>query len=80
MMNKVKEELKGMENLGVKAPIKEATEWCSGVVVVPKPNGKIRICVELTHLNNNVCRERHILPAVDETLAKLPCATVFSKL
>ncbi len=80
MMNKVKEELKGMENLGVKAPIKEATEWCSGVVVVPKPNGKIRICVELTHLNNNVCRERHILPAVDETLAKLPGATVFSKL
>ncbi len=80
MMNKVKEELKRMEDLGVIAPIEEATEWCSGMVVVPKPNGKIRICVDLTHLNNNVCRERHILPAVDETLAKLPGATVFSKL
>ncbi len=69
-----------MEDLGVIAPIEEVTEWCSGMVVVPKPNGKIRICVDLTHLNDNVCRERHIIPAVDEKLVKLPGTTVFSKL
>lgn len=50
------------------------------MVVVPKPNGKIRICVDLTRLNENVCRERHILPAVVETLAKLAGARIFSKL
>ena len=69
-----------MEEMGVISPIEEATEWCSGMVVVPKPNGKIRICVDLTRLNENVCRERHILPAVDETLAKLAGARIFSKL
>ena len=77
---KVQEVLKRMEEMGVISPIEEATEWCSGMVVVPKPNGKIRICVDLTRLNENVCRERHILPAVDETLAKLAGARIFSKL
>jgi len=38
-------------------------------------------CVDLTKLNKNFCRERHILPSVDDnTLAKLSEATIFSKL
>ena len=34
----------------------------------------------MTKLNQNVCRERHILPSVDYTLAQLSNATVFTKL
>lgn len=60
-----------MVTLGVIAPIDEPTEWSAGIVVVLKPNGTIRICVDLNHLNDYVCCERLILPAVDETLAKL---------
>ena len=60
--------------------VQEPTEWCSGIVVVPKPNGQVRICVDLTKLNKSVCRERHILPSVEETLAQLGNAKVFSKL
>ena len=56
------------------------TEWCAGMVVVPKPNNMVRICVDLTHLNKSVCRERHPLPAVKQTLAQLAGARVFSKL
>ena len=51
-----------------------------GMVVVPKPNKKVRICVDLTRLNQSVCRERHPLPAVEQTLAQLAGARVFSKL
>ena len=50
------------------------------MVVVSKANGKVRICVDLTRLNDSVCRERHPLPAVDQTLAQLAGARVFSKL
>ena len=50
------------------------------MVVVPKPGGKVRICVDLTKLNANVCRERHILPSVENTLAQLGGAKHFSKL
>ena len=50
------------------------------MVVVPKLNGKVRICVDLTRLNESVKRERHPLPAVDQTLAQLAGANVFTKL
>ena len=50
------------------------------MVVVPKSNGKVRICVDFTKLNENVCRELPMLPTVDETLSKLSGAKVFSKL
>ena len=69
-----------MEDLGVISKVKELTEWCAGMVVVPKANGKVRICVDLTKLNESVCRERHILPSVEQTLAQIGGAKVFSKL
>ena len=50
------------------------------MVVVPKKNGAIRICVDLKPLNENVLREVHPLPKVDDTLAQLAGAQVFSKL
>ena len=80
LLPKVKEELERMTKLGVISKVTEPTEWCAGMVVVPKPGGKVRICVDLTKLNANVCRERHILPSVESTLAQLGGAKHFSKL
>ena len=50
------------------------------MVVVPKPSGDVRICVDLKPLNDSVLREVHPLPKVDQTLAQLAGAAVFSKL
>ena len=80
LLPKVKAELQRMEDLGVISKVKEPTEWCAGMVVVPKANGKVRICVDLTKLNESVCRERHILPSVEQTLAQIGGAKIFSKL
>ena len=66
--------------MGVIEKVDEATEWCSGMVVVLKPNSSVRICVDLTKLNKSVKRERHILPSVEQTLAQIGGAKVFSKL
>ena len=71
LMPKVKLELERMERLGVITKINEPTDWCAGMVVVPKQNGKVRICVDLTKLYESVCRERHILPSVEQTLAQI---------
>ena len=79
-MPKVKQELERMQSLGVITEITEATEWCAGMVVVPKANGQVRICVDLTKLNENVCGERHILPSVEQVLAQIGDAKHFSKL
>ena len=47
------------KDLGVIRPVHEATEWCAGMVVVPKADGKICIGVDFTKLNESVCRELH---------------------
>ena len=80
LLPKVEAELTRMQELGVIEKVDQATEWCSGMVVVPKPNGKVRICVDLTKLNVSICRERHILPSVEQTLAQIGGAKVFTKL
>ncbi|KAK7930380.1 hypothetical protein WMY93_006775 [Mugilogobius chulae] len=77
----VKTELHRMEEMGVISKVTNPTEWCSGIVVIPRPAKKPpRLCVDLTPLNTAVKRERHILPAVDQTLAMMKDAKVFSKL
>ena len=69
-----------MEAMEVISRVEEPTEWCAGMVVVPKPKGKVRICVDLTQLNPSVCRECHPLPVVEQTLTQIAGAQVFSKL
>ena len=69
-----------MEQMGVVSPVRELTEWCSGMVVVPKADGSVRICVDLTRLNQSVRLEHHPLPAVEQALAQLAEARVFSNI
>ncbi|VDI44150.1 Hypothetical predicted protein [Mytilus galloprovincialis] len=54
LMDKVKAELTRMEKLGVISKVDEPTEWCAGMVVVPKSNGDVRICIDFTKLNESV--------------------------
>ena len=69
-----------MEQMQIISQVDEPTEWCAGMVAVPKGKGKVRICVDLTKLNENILREFHPLPSIDHTLAQLAGATVFTKL
>ena len=61
---KVKEELVRMESLGVISKVDVPTPWCVGMVVVPKKDGTVRICVDLKPLNTAVLHEPHSLPFV----------------
>ena len=67
----MKPELHKIETLGVISKIEEPTEWCSTIVVIPKPNGTVQICVDLTKLNASVQRERLLLTLVEQTLAQI---------
>ena len=80
LRDKVKLELDQMESAGIIERVDGPTHWCAGMVVVPKKEGKVRICVDLKPLNEGVLREIHPLPQVDETLARLAGARIFSKL
>ena len=56
------------------------TEWVSPLVVVPKPGGDIRVCVDMRLANKAIIRERHPIPTIEEILYQMNGATVFSKL
>ena len=66
LLPKVQKELERMERIGVIYRVEQATPWCAGMVIVPKPDGRIRICVDLTKLNQALCRKKHILPSVEQ--------------
>ena len=59
LIAKVKRQIETMIQQGVISPVTAPTEWCGGIVPVLKPNGSVRICVDLTHLNKAVQREIH---------------------
>ena len=80
LLSKVKEELSRMEQMEIISKVDEKTEWCVGMIVVPKANGKVRICMDLTKLSESILREYHPLPSVDHILAQLAGATIFSTL
>ena len=70
----VKRELQRMEGLQVIRRVDTPTDWCAGMVVVAKPRvvastvegeeketHNVRICVDLTKLNDSVMREKNII-------------------
>ena len=56
------------------------TMWLSPLVIIPKPDGDIRICVDMRRANEAIVRERHPIPTIEEVLQDLSGSTVFSKL
>jgi len=48
LMPKVKNEIDSVLRQGVISPVTVPTEWCTGIVPVPKPNRRVRIFVDLT--------------------------------
>ena len=65
---------------GVISQVMVPTTWCSGLVPASKPNGNVRLCVDLTQLNKAVQREIHLMLSVDESLAKLGKSCFCTKL
>ena len=59
----------------------EPTDWCHPMVIVPKTNDDVRICVDLTKLNKYV--DRPVYPTtspVDAVNNIKPGSTFFTKL
>ena len=80
LLDKTKQEIDRMLKNGVISKVEQPTEWCAPMVVTPKPNGDVRICVDLTKLNKSILREAYPLPTVEYTLGKLSGSKVFSKI
>ena len=56
----------------------EHTEWVSPIVIVPKKNGKLRVCVNLKQVNAATVRDNYPLPITDHVLERVAGKKAFS--
>ena len=77
MRQQVPAELEKLEQQGI---IEKVDGPISPLVVIPKKNGEIRLCVDMRMPNKAIRRERHPTPTIDDLIHSFNGATVFSKL
>ena len=76
--NKVHEEREQLVNKGVITPVTDATYWVSSMVVVQKPNGQIRLCLDPAMLRSGVSTTP--MPTIEEFSTRLYKARFFTVL
>ena len=74
----VKDEVERQLRAGVIEPAQSA--WASPVVIVPKPDGTPRFCVDYRRLNAVTVRDSYPLPRMDDCIDSLGEAVVFTTL
>ena len=58
----------------------EPTEWVSRMLVVGKPDGDVRICLDPSELNKAILRQHFAVPTVEQLFAKIGKAKYFCSL
>ena len=73
----VKTELDQLVQAGVIAPVTEATDWVHPMVVIPKLNGGIRLCIDLQILNKYVRRPYNPSKSHAEAVSNISSSSKF---
>ena len=81
LRKKVQKEIEHLEQQDIIENItSEATPWLSQLVIVPKSDGGIRLCIDLRNANTAIERTCFPTPTVDDLMFKLTGAKYFTKL
>ncbi|XP_063903271.1 uncharacterized protein K02A2.6-like [Zophobas morio] len=80
ILNQLKETLDELIAHNVIEKVDGPSDWVNALVVVRKPDGKLRICLDPQDLNRAIKREYCAIPTLEQITSKLAGATVFSSL
>ena len=80
MRQKVAAALDKLHKQDIIERVEGPTPYVSPLVVIPKKDGDVRLCVDMRLPNKAIQRERHPTPTVDDLITSLNGATMFSKL
>ena len=69
-----------MMRLNIIDKIDGPTDWVSNLVIVEKPNGKLRVCLDPRDLKQAIKRQHYQLPTAKDILSQMAGAKYFSKL
>ncbi|KAI5754471.1 hypothetical protein M8J77_008825 [Diaphorina citri] len=74
----VRDHIAELEQAGIVR--KSQSPFASPILLVPKKNGKVRMCVDYRHLNSNTVAEHHPLPLIKDQIARLAGCRYFTTL
>ena len=74
----VEQELEQMEKAGIITP--SSSQWASPIVLVPKKDGTMRMCVDYRRLNSVSTADAYPMPRIDELIDRLGGAKYISTL
>ena len=77
---KLKKELDRLVQTGVLVKAERPTDWVLPLVIVQKPNGDLRLCLDPMDLNEYIRREHYHLPHRSEILSEMADARYFTKM
>ena len=79
LRDKLRDQLQRMEKLDIIEKISEPTDWVNSLVIVSKPNGKLRICIDPRDLNRAIKCQHFLLLLAENLFAQMSAAKYFDK-
>ncbi|UYV77037.1 K02A2.6-like [Cordylochernes scorpioides] len=76
----VEMELKSMEEQKIISKVDQPAEWAHPMVIIKKPNGKVRICMDPRELNPWIKMEYRQLPAPEGIIADITKSPIYTVL
>ena len=80
LRGRLKSELDRMVNADIICKVNGPTPWVNSLVVVEKPNGKLRVCLDPKDLNSAIQRPHYPMRTLEDILPQLSNAHYFTKL
>ncbi|KAK2713573.1 hypothetical protein QYM36_009451 [Artemia franciscana] len=80
MQDRFKAELSRLETLVIIEKVSKPTEWVNSIVIVEKPDGSLRLCLDPRNLNKCIKRPHHPIRTFDDVAIKCANSKKFSKL
>ena len=77
LREKVSQELKNLVKDDIIEPILES-EWTSNIVTIQKPNGSLRMCLDLRDVNKSIITNQYPLPHMEEVFLNLKGCSIYS--
>ncbi|GBN11898.1 Transposon Ty3-I Gag-Pol polyprotein [Araneus ventricosus] len=78
LQTKLKETLDKLEKEKIVSKVNKPTDWVQSLVIVEKPNGNLRLCLEPRDLNKEIKREHYQIPSADDLISRLEGKKIFS--
>lgn len=78
LVGALKDEIKTMLKMGVIEP--SDSEWSSPIVIVPKKDGSLRICIDFRKLNAVSCFDAYPMPRIEDLLERIGQANFITTL